>query len=186
MRSWPFLPYLVCTFIIISACLVTGCISGQDNAGIPGSGTAIPSIQIPSTTIVTPDVMIARKPTSNLTISEPAELYSGNLNLLFSISDKNRDPIKKTVNFKLSVKNVGTVTVADLQKKLSDLYAVDRYGNQYNVPTHVALLGLKPGEIRSGSVEIADVPDQALPGLEFHYRFGDEEASWVLIPDTPV
>jgi hypothetical protein len=117
---------------------------------------------------------------------ENAELYAGNLTLVFSVRDKSRDPVKQTVSFELTVKNVGNETVAELQKKLSDLYAVDRSGKQYSVPTHVALMGLRPGEIRSGTVEIANVPDQALPGLVFHYRFGNEDASWVIIPDTPV
>jgi len=113
-------------------------------------------------------------------------MHAGNLTLDFSVKDKTRDPVKQTVSFELTVKNVGNETVADLQKKLSELYASDRTGKQYSVPTHVALIGLKPGESRSGTVEIANVPDQALPGLIFHYKFGNDEASWIIIPDTPL
>jgi hypothetical protein len=167
--------------IIASACLVTGCISGQGKAGPPTQ--VIPETQVP---VVTPSVMEFTKSLQNLSVQENAELHAGNLSLVFSVRDKSRDPIKQTVSFELTVKNVGNQTVADLQKKLSELYATDRSGKQYSVPTHVALIGLKPGEIRSGSVEISNVPDQALPGLVFHYRFGNEDASWVIIPEIPV
>jgi hypothetical protein len=172
-----------CSIIIASACLVAGCITDQGKAA-----PATPVIVVPETqvTIVTPSVMLFTKPSHNLTMNENAELHAGNLSLAFSVKDKSRDPIKQTVSIELTVKNVGNVTVAELQNKLSDLYAVDRAGKQYSVPTHVALIGLKPGEIRSGTIEIANVPDLALPGLVFHYRFGNEEASWEIIPETPV
>ena len=173
--------FFFCSIIIASAYLVAGCVSGQGKAG-----PATPVIPETPVTIVTPSVMQFTKQPLNLTVQENAELHSGNLSLVFSVRDKSRDPIKQTVSFELTVKNVGNVTVADLQKKLSELYATDRSGRQYSVPTHVALIGLKPGEIRCGTVEIANVPDQALPGLVFHYRFGNEEASWVIIPETPV
>lgn len=178
------LPQIFCIIIIISACLASGCITGQEKTG-PATPVAT---MIPETqgTMVTPSVMQWTKQPVNLTINENAELHAGNLSLLFSTRDRNRDPIKQTVNFELTVKNVGNETVVDFQKKLSELFATDRSGKQYNVPTHVALIGLKPGEVRSGTIEIANVPDQALPGLIFHYRFGNEEASWVIIPDTPV
>jgi len=175
--------FFLCTSIIASACLVAGCTSGLGKTGPATPVTVIPETQ---GTIVTPSVMQLTKQSLNLTMHENAELYAGNLTLVFSVRDKSRDPVKQTVSFELTVKNVGNETVAELQKKLSDLYAVDRSGKQYSVPTHVALMGLKPGEIRSGTVEIANVPDQALPGLVFHYRFGNEDASWVIIPDTPV
>jgi hypothetical protein len=177
------LTHIFCIIIITFACLSSGCITGQGNAGPATPASNIPETQV---TIVTPSVMQWTKQAVNLTINENAELHAGNLSLLFSTRDRSRDPIKQTVNFELTVKNVGTEPVVDLQKKLSELYATDRSGKQYNVPTHVALIGLKPGEVRSGTIEIANVPDQALPGLVFHYRFGNEEASWVIIPDTPV
>jgi hypothetical protein len=182
MSHRAFLPSILCTIIIVSGCLTAGCIYSQGKAGPPAPGT------IPETamTIVTPSVMQWTKQSMNLTINENAELHAGNLSLDFSVRDRTRDPVKQTVSFELTVKNVGNGTVADLQKKLSDLYATDRSGKLYSVPTHVALIGLKPGEIRSGTVEIANVPDQALPGLVFHYRFGSEEASWIIIPETPV
>ena len=169
--------------IIVSVCLVAGCTSGQGKIGPATPLTVIPET---SGTMVTPSVMQWTKPSLNLTMHENVELHAGNLSLVFSVRDKGRDPVKQTVSFELTVKNVGNETVAELQKKLSDLYAVDRSGNKYTVPTHVALMGLKPGEIRSGTVEIANVPDHALSGLVFHYQFGNEDASWVIIPETPV
>ena len=169
--------FFFCSIIIASACLVAGCVSGQGKAG--------PASPVIPVTIVTPSVMQFTKQPHNLTVQENAELHAGNLSLVFSVRDKSRDPIKQTVSFELTIKNVGNGTVEDLQKKLSELYATDRSGRHYSVPTHVALIGLKPGEIRSGTVEISNVPDQALPGLVFHYRFGNEEASWVIIPETP-
>jgi hypothetical protein len=177
------IPYFFCTLIIVFACLGSGCTSGQ--------GKAVPSTPITVTpetpaTIITPGVTQWTNQFSNLSINQNAELHSGNLSLVFLVSGKNRDPIKQTVSFELTVKNAGNTTVADIQKQLSDLFAVDRSGKQYSVPTHVALIGLKPGETRSGIVEIVNVPDQALPGLTFHYRFGKEEASWVITPDTTV
>jgi len=177
------LPYFLCTIIILAACLVAGCTSGQGKAG-PSTQITVTPVTIVTTN--TPSIIQWTNQTSNLSINQNAELHAGNLSLVFSVSDKSRDPVKQTVNFELTVKNVGKTTVADLQTKLSELYAVDRSGKRYSVPTHVALIGLKPGEIRSGTVEIANVPDQALPGLVFHYQFGNEEASWVIIPETPV
>jgi hypothetical protein len=171
--------FFFCSIIIASACLGAGCLSGPGKAGPPTQ--VIPETHV---TIVTPSVMQFTKPLLNLSMQENAELHAGNLSLVFSVREKSRDPIKQTVNFELTVKNVGNETVADLQKKLSELYATDRSGRQYGVPTHVALIGLKPGEIRSGTVEIANVPDQALPGLVFHYQFGSEDASWIIIPET--
>lgn len=175
--------YLLLVIIIASACLLAGCLSDQ-KAII----TASPDTPAQATLIavVTPGIMQPTKQSLNLSINENAELHAANLSVLFSVRDKNRDPVKQTVTFELSVQNVGNVTVAELQKKLSELYAVDRFGNQYSVPTHVALMGLRPGEIRSGTIEIANVPDQALPGLVFHYQFGSEEASWVIFPETTV
>ena len=177
------LPYFLFAIIILTACLITGCTSGQGKAGPSTQITGIPETVV---TIITPSIGRWTNQTSNLSINQNAELHAGNLSLVFSVSDKSRDPVKQTVNFELTVKNTGNAAVADLQTKLSELYAVDRSGKRYNVPTHVALIGLKPGEIRSGTIEIANVPDQALPGLVFHYQFGNEEASWVIIPETPV
>jgi len=177
------LSYFLTIIIIVSACLAAGCTSGQGKAGPATLATITP--ETPATT-VTPSIMKWTNQSLNLTINQNAEMHAGNLSLVFSVKDKSRDPVKQTVSFELTVKNVGDEAVAELQKKLSDLYAVDRSGKRYTVPTHVALLGLKPGEIRSGTVEIANVPDQALPGLVFHYRFGNEEASWVIIPEAPV
>ncbi len=176
--------YLLCSIIIVSACLVTGCTSGLAK---PDNVTP-PPVDIPGTqtTMVTPVIMQVTMHPSNLTINENAELHAENLSLAFSVRDKSRDPVKQTVSIELTVKNVGNETVAELQKKLSDLYAIDRSGKYYSVPTHVALIGLQPGEIRSGTIEIANVPDQALSGLVFHYKFGNEEASWVIIPEIPV
>jgi len=183
MSNRTLVPYIFCILFIAAACLASGCITGQGNAGPPTPVTVIPDAQV---TIVTPSVMQFSKQPLNLSINEKAKLHAGNLSLEFSVRDKSRDPVKQTVSFELAVKNVGNVTVAELQRKLSELYATDRSGKQYRVPTHVALIGLKPGEIRSGTVEITNVPDQALPGLVFHYKFGNEEASWVIIPETPV
>lgn len=84
--------------------------------------------------------------------------------------------------FYLTVTNTGNSPVAGLQYKLSNLYATDSMGNMYQVPTHVALIGLAPNETRSGIVEIIDVPESSLPGLTFHYHFGEEEASWIIFP----
>ena len=172
-----------CTLILFSVCMIAGCTSSQVKV-VP----ATPTIIIPESpgTIVTPGITQLNNSSSHLTLNQEAELHAGNLSLVFLVADKSRDPIKQTVSFELTVKNVGNETVAELQKKLSDLYAIDRSGKQYNVPTHVALMGLKPGEIRKGTVEIADVPDKALPGLIFYYHFGNEEASWIIIPATLV
>jgi hypothetical protein len=175
--------FFLCAIIVIFLCLIAGCTSNQEKAGTVSQPAVIPETQV---TIVTPSVMQFTKQTLNLTINENAQMHAGNLTLDFSVKDKTRDPVKQTVSFELTVKNVGNETVADLQKKLSELYASDRTGKQYSVPTHVALIGLKPGESRSGTVEIANVPDQALPGLIFHYKFGNDEASWIIIPDTPL
>ncbi len=177
------IPYYFCSLVIVFACLVAGCTSGQGKV-VPSTPTTV----IPETTgtIVTQGVTQWTNDSPSLSINQNAELHSGNLSLVFLVSGRSRDPVKQTVSFELTVKNVGNTTVADIQKQLSDLFAVDRSGNHYSVPTHVALIGLKPGEIRSGIVEIANVPDQALPGLTFHYRFGKEEASWVITPDTTV
>ena len=120
----------------------------------------------------------------NLALGDAAVLQKGNITLSFTIRDKTRDPVKKSVFFDLSVTNIGNSPVADLQYKLSNLYATDNRGNVYQVPTHVALIGLAPNETRNGIIEIIDVPDKDLPGLTFHYRFGEEEASWIIFP-TP-
>ena len=167
----------------MSVCLVAGCTSG---VGKTGNATPPADIPVTLTTIVTPVIMQLAKQPSNLTINENAELHTGNLSLVFSVKDKNRDTVRQTINIELTVKNVGNEAVADLQKNLSDLYALDRTGKQYSISTHVALIGLKPGETRSGNIEIANVPDQALPGLIFHCKFGNEDASWVIIPETPI
>jgi hypothetical protein len=118
----------------------------------------------------------------DLAMGETAVLHKGNITLSFTVRDRTRDPVRKSVFFDLSVKNTGNSPVADLQYKLSNLYATDSSGNLYQVPTHVALIGLAPNETRSGIVEIIDVPDTSLPGLTFHYRFGNEEASWIIFP----
>jgi hypothetical protein len=173
--------YLFC-IIIISVCLIAGCTSGKEKAD-PMGPAVIPETPVP---VITQGMVKLTQHSLNLSTNEDAELHAGNLALDFSVGAKSRDPIKQTVNFELTVKNVGNVTVADLQKNLSDLFAVDRSGNRYNVPTHVALIGLKPGEIRRGTIEISNVPDNALPGLVFHYKFGNEEASWAIIPETPI
>ena len=177
------LSFVLCAGIIVSACLVAGCTSSQGKTGPATPVTVIPET---SGTMVTPSIMQWANPSLNLTMQEHVELHAGNLTLVFSVRDKSRDPIKQTVSFELTVKNVGNETVTEPQKKLSDLYAVDRSGKQYSVPTHVVLMGLKPGEIRRGTIEIANVPDHALSGLVFHYRFGSEDASWVIIPETPL
>jgi hypothetical protein len=174
------LTFFFCILTIVTACLVAGCTSGQIKA-VPA--TPAINIQESPATIVSPGITQLKNPYSNLTLNQEAELHAENLSLVFLVKDKTRNPGEQTVNFELSIKNVGNETVAGLQRKLSNLYAVDRSGKQYNVPSHVALIGLKPGETRSGTIEIANVPDDALPGLVFHYQFGNEEASWVIIPE---
>ena len=180
MSNKEILTFFFCTLTIFSVCMIAGCTSSQVKT-VP----ATPTIIMPESPqpIVTAGITQLKNSSSNLNLNQEAELHAGNLSLVFLVTDKSRDPVKQTVSFELTVKNVGNETVAELQKKLSDLYAVDRSGKQYSVPTHVALMGLKPGEIRKGTVEIADVPDLALPGLVFHYHFGNEEASWVLVPE---
>ncbi|MCX6699762.1 MAG: hypothetical protein NTV68_07535 [Methanomicrobiales archaeon] len=44
----------------------------------------------------------------------------------------------------MTVKNAGNETVAELEKKTIGLYAADRPGKKYSIPTLVALMGLKP------------------------------------------
>lgn len=180
MSNNEILTFFFCILTIVSACLVAGCTSGEIKA-VP----ATPTINIPESqvTIVAPSSIQFKNPLSNLSLNQEAELHAENLSLAFLVTDNRRNLGKQTVSFELSVKNVGNETVAGLQRKLSNLYAVDRSGKLYNVPSHIALLGLKPGEIRSGTIEIANVPDDALPGLIFHYQFGNEEASWVIVPE---
>ena len=86
--------YLLCSIIIVSACLVTGCTSGVGKTG----NVTPPPVDIPGTqtTMVTPVIMQLTKQPSNLTINENAELHAGNLSLVFSVRDKSRDPVRQT------------------------------------------------------------------------------------------
>jgi hypothetical protein len=176
MMRWVPVVYLVLILCTIITCFSAGCTGRESN---------YPNYTIPGT-IATPPGNTAGNASRylNLTVGDSAELHKGNITLLFQVHDKSRDPVKQSVLFDLTVKNIGSSPIAELQYKLSDLYATDITGNVYQVPTHVALIGLAPNETRSGIIEITDVPDLALPGLTFHYRFGDEEASWVIIPAT--
>ncbi|HTY15762.1 MAG TPA: hypothetical protein VMC42_08665 [Methanoregulaceae archaeon] len=166
---------LILVSYIVIACLSAGCTgatSNNPNLSQPRNNTT--SMGMIST---------GNAPRyQDLALGETAILHKGNITLSFTIRDKTRDPVKKSVFFDLSVTNTGNSPVAELQYKLSNLYATDSRGNIYQVPTHVALIGLAPNETRSGIVEITDVPDASLPGLTFHYRFGDEEASWIIFP----
>jgi len=175
---WSLIIDLMIVSCIMVACLFAGCsgTTGNDrNPTQPGNGAISPVTNITGNA--------GRY--QNLAPGDAAVLHKGNITLSFTIRDKTRDPVKKSVFFDLSVTNTGNSPVADLQYKLSNLYATDSRGNVYQVPTHVALIGLAPNETRSGIVEIIDVPDKDLPGLAFHYRFGEEEASWIIFP-TPV
>jgi hypothetical protein len=166
--------------LIIVSCIILACFS----AGCTGTTGNNPNITLPQNVTTSPGMNITGNASryQNLALADSAILHHGNMTLSFTVRDKTRDPIKKSVLFDLSVSNTGNSSVAELQYKLSNLYATDSRRNIYNVPTHVALMGLAPNETRSGIVEITDVPDQALPGLTFHYQFGQEEASWVIIP----
>lgn len=166
--------------LIIVSCIMVACFS----AGCTGTTRNAPNINLPgnSTTSTGTNTTGNASRYQNLAMGETAILHKGNMTLSFTIRDKTRDPVKKSVFFDLSVTNTGNSPVAELQYKLSNLYATDSRGNIYQVPTHVALIGLAPNETRSGIVEITDVPDQALPGLTFRYQFGNEEASCVIFP----
>jgi hypothetical protein len=172
---WDFVIDLIVVSIIMVACFSAGCTGTTRNA---------PNINLPgnSTTSTGTNTTGNASRYQNLAMGETAILHKGNMTLSFTIRDKTRDPVKKSVFFDLSVTNTGNSPVAELQYKLSNLYATDSRGNIYQVPTHVALIGLAPNETRSGIIEITDVPDQALPGLTFRYQFGNEEASWVIFP----
>jgi len=166
--------------LILVSCIVLACLS----AGCMGATRNVPNLNQSRNGTTSPGMIITGSPGryQDLALGETAVLHKGNITLSFTIQDKTRDPVKKSVFFDLSVTNTGNSPVADLQYKLSNLYATDNKGNIYQVPTHVALIGLAPNETRSGIVEIVDVPDTSLPGLTFHYRFGDEEASWIIFP----
>jgi hypothetical protein len=169
--------------LVIVSCLIVAFFS----ASCIGTTRNNPNLTLPRNSTVSPGLNttgnVGRY--QNLALGETAILHKGNITLAFTLRDKSRDPVKKSVFFDLSVTNIGNSSVAELQYKLSNLYAADSRGNTYKVPTHVALIGLAPNETRSGIVEITDVPDQALPGLTFRYHFGEEDASWIIFP-SPV
>jgi len=174
---------ILLVLLIICASVSAGCISGRTTNGSPefSGSSGVPSGNVSA-------VMSAdhkQVPVSGtLAVGQAAVLHTRNMTLSFSILGKNRDPSRNVVLLDMEVRNIGTVPVTDIQSRHSYLYATDRYGQRYMVPTHVALMGLAPGEMREGSIEIVDVPEQALPGLVFTYRFGEEEASWLLVPET--
>ena len=174
---------LLVFFLVIGICFTVGCISRESRDITPGNNSTGAAI---STTVseTTMSFQSRENVTKDLPVLTPARLHAGNLTLMFTVTDKHRDPAKETVSIDLTVKNVGNESVNDIQKNLSEIFLTDKFGTRYGVSTHVALIGLKPDEARTGTIEVTHVPDNALPGLVFHYKFGNEEASWIIIPQS--
>jgi len=174
---------LLVFFLVIGLYFTAGCISRESQNITPGknsTGAAV-STAVSETTMGSQS---RETVTKDLPVLTPVRLHAGNLTLMFMVTDKHRDPAKETVSVDLTVKNVGNESVNDIQKNLSEIFVTDKYGTRYGVSTHVALIGLKPDEVRTGTIEVPHIPDNALPGLVFHYKFGNEEASWIIISQS--
>lgn len=107
MMGWDFIACLVIISCISVACFSAGCMgatrSNPNDTG-PGSNTTIPGMSGTGN----------QSRYQNLALGEPAVLHKGNMTLSFTVHDKSRDPVRKSVLFELSVTNTGNAPVAEL------------------------------------------------------------------------
>lgn len=105
---------------------------------------------------------------------EPAHLSAEGISLIIQTTQATRSSPDQLIQCNLTITNEGTIPLE--KHRLADMYAMDDAGNHYLLSRDVKILGLQPGETRSGTIEIEGIPESVRNNLIFVFRFGEQEA----------